>query len=110
MRKQAINSRTEIFVSQKQDKVVGVKCVMRLFVLKAICRFCHFYLSLPKYQILLSLRYTVMMMVVIIIIFFYDDGDLFSSVDETTRRLKPESGARTAVTVSERASPVLKTW
>ena len=41
---------------------------------------------------------------------FNDDGDLFSSVDETTRRLKPESGARTAVTVRERASPVLKTW
>ena len=39
-----------------------------------------------------------------------DDKDLFSSVEETTRRLNPESGARTAVTVSERASPVLKTW
>ena len=39
-----------------------------------------------------------------------DDKDLFSSVEETTRRLNPESGARTAVTVRERASPVLKTW
>ena len=43
--------------------------------------------------------------------YVYDDyEDLFSSVEETTRRLKPESGARRAVTVRERASPVLKTW
>ena len=80
-----------------------------LIVLKAICRFFPLFLKFPKTS------------KTFIFTLYDDDGghyhyiydddkDLFSSVDETTRRLKPESGARTAVTVRERASPVLKTW